>query len=144
MDVTSKSSIAEGVKALETKEGRVDILVNKYVLDIYILLNCFNVYLSAGVFSKITRREWPSDESKITPELIAEWAKELYDAYDFKDWEQVCQTNVSAIFFVTLAFLPLLVRGTQTGDGLASSVINIASIWGHSKLNYGTVRSKIL
>ena len=87
----------------------------------------------------MSRKEWPTDESKITPELIAEWAKEMYDCYEFEDWAQVCQTNVSAIFFVTLAFLPLLVKGSGVGGNTTSSIINIASIWGHSKLNYGLV-----
>jgi hypothetical protein len=31
MDVTDKDSIREGVKAIESKEGKLHILVNKYV-----------------------------------------------------------------------------------------------------------------
>ena len=94
---------------------------------------------SAGIVGKVYRKEWPSDASKITPEFVAEWVEGFYDTYDFEDWDKVCQTNVSAVFFMTLGFLPLLVKGVSDEGKATSSVINISSIWGHSRLNYGVV-----
>lgn len=60
-------------------------------------------------------------------------------ANSFSDWGRVYQTNVAAVFFMTMAFLPLLTKGAKDGRGHNSSVINISSIWGQSKLNYGVV-----
>lgn len=94
---------------------------------------------SAGIAGKMYRKEWPSEPSEITIELIAEYAKGLYDAYSFDDWESVARTDVASVFFVTTAFLPLLARGAGDGDSAKASVINISSIWAHSKLNYGVV-----
>ena len=94
---------------------------------------------SAGIVGRYIKKQWPSERSDITVELITEYANELYNAYSFEDWERVLRTNVSAVFFSTMAFLPLLVKGANDGSRLQSSVINISSIWGHSKLNYGVV-----
>ena len=96
---------------------------------------------SAGIVGEYTKKQWPSERSEITVELITEYANELYNKCSFEDWERVFRTNVSAVFFMTMAFLPLLVEGANDGSGLQSSVINISSIWGHSKLNYGVVSS---
>ena len=57
----------------------------------------------------------------------------------YEEWESVTRTNVASIFFVTSAFLGLLAKGASDANGLKSSVINITSIWAHSRLSYGVV-----
>ena len=52
------------------------------------------LYPSAGIVGKIVRKHWPSERSEITPELITEYANELYDELSFEDWEAVLRTNL--------------------------------------------------
>ena len=94
---------------------------------------------SAGIVGTYCPKQWPSERSEVTTELITEYANELYNAYSFEGWEKVTRTNVAAVFFVTFAFLPLLAKGSNDGSGLQSGVVNISSIWATSKLNYGVV-----
>ncbi|KAI5463939.1 hypothetical protein BGZ63DRAFT_376502 [Mariannaea sp. PMI_226] len=51
----------------------------------------------------------------------------------FEDWQKTFNTNVSSIFFMTSAFLPLLEKSTETHKGWSSAVINVTSISGMIK-----------
>src|SRR5699024_6985978 len=60
---------------------------------------------------------------------------ELFKNTDsFEDWERVLRTNVSQLFFMTTAFLPLLQKGTDEAAGWSSTVLNISSISGLVKI----------
>ncbi|MCJ1254603.1 hypothetical protein MMC24_002418 [Lignoscripta atroalba] len=48
-------------------------------------------------------------------------------------WAETFQTNLTAQFFTTMAFLPLLEKGRNVTPGYTSSVVNIASISGVMK-----------
>lgn len=48
----------------------------------------------------------------------------------FEDWNQTYNTNVTALYFMTAAFLPLLQKSTETHHAWSSTVINISSISG--------------
>ena len=50
-----------------------------------------------------------------------------------EQWQETFQTNLTAQFFVTAAFLPLLAKGKDLTPGFSSSVCNIASISGVMK-----------
>ncbi|SLM40744.1 short chain dehydrogenase reductase [Lasallia pustulata] len=50
-----------------------------------------------------------------------------------ENWQETFQTNITAQFFTTAAFLPLLARGRGVTPGYTSSVVNIASISGVMK-----------
>ncbi|MCJ1303862.1 hypothetical protein MMC08_006673 [Hypocenomyce scalaris] len=50
-----------------------------------------------------------------------------------ENWQETFQTNLTAQFFTTAAFLPLLAKGRDVTPGYTSSVVNIASISGVMK-----------
>jgi NAD(P)-dependent dehydrogenase (short-subunit alcohol dehydrogenase family) len=66
----------------------------------------------------------PPDSEKAT-ELKDKLFKET-----FEDWNDVYNTDVSAVFFSTVAFLPLLQAGRESHGHLSASVIVISSMSG--------------
>ncbi|KAL8939061.1 MAG: hypothetical protein Q9216_003568 [Gyalolechia sp. 2 TL-2023] len=48
-------------------------------------------------------------------------------------WAETFQTNITAQYFVTAAFLPLLAKGRDVTPGYSTSVVNVASISGVMK-----------
>lgn len=50
-----------------------------------------------------------------------------------EQWAETIQTNVTAQYFMTAAFLPLLSKGREVTPGYTSSVVNVASISGVMK-----------
>ena len=54
-----------------------------------------------------------------------------------ESWAETFQTNITAQFFTTAAFLPLLAKGRESTPGYSSSVVNIASISGVMKGSSG-------
>ncbi|KAL8798564.1 MAG: hypothetical protein Q9182_006561 [Xanthomendoza sp. 2 TL-2023] len=50
-----------------------------------------------------------------------------------EQWAETFQTNITAQYFVTAAFLPLLAKGRDVTPGYSSSVVNVASISGVMK-----------
>jgi NAD(P)-dependent dehydrogenase (short-subunit alcohol dehydrogenase family) len=58
----------------------------------------------------------------------------LFDNESFDSWADLYRINTFSIFFVTNAFLGLLDKGSREKEGYTSSVINITSISGVTKL----------
>jgi len=58
--------------------------------------------------------------------------KNLFDdeSSTFDDWCNTYRTNVPQLFFMTMAFLPLLQKATEHQYGYSGTVINISSISG--------------
>ena len=54
-----------------------------------------------------------------------------------EQWAETFQTNLTAQFFTTAAFLPLLAKGREVVPGYTSSVVNVASISGVMKGSSG-------
>lgn len=50
-----------------------------------------------------------------------------------QQWLDTFHTNVAGQFFMSMAFLPLLAKGTSQTPGYASSVVNVSSISGAMK-----------
>jgi NAD(P)-dependent dehydrogenase (short-subunit alcohol dehydrogenase family) len=112
-DVTQKESIARLYEDLSSREKCLCILVN-----------------NAGVASNKTEVEGASgDEAKSG--LFSS------DKSSFEDWEAVYRTNVSSVFFLTTAFLPMLQKSSELHQGWSSTVINIASVSGMVKTSQG-------
>lgn len=53
-----------------------------------------------------------------------------------ESWDETFRTNVTAYYFMAMAFLPLLAKGSPA-SGASSSVINISSISGSMKGSSG-------
>ena len=58
----------------------------------------------------------------------------LFNCHSFESWSSHSTVNLASIFFVTTAFLGLLSKGSEDIHGYWSSVINITSISGITKL----------
>ncbi|CAG8909061.1 unnamed protein product [Penicillium egyptiacum] len=109
-DVTKKDEIRKLVSEISTREGHLSILMN-----------------NAGISSKTedTERE---DASELRETLFEG------PAATFEEWDSVFRTNVSQLFFMTTAFLPLLQRGSEVEHGWSSTVLNTTSISGIVKV----------
>ncbi|TFY63012.1 hypothetical protein EVJ58_g3491 [Rhodofomes roseus] len=58
----------------------------------------------------------------------------LFDSASFEDWANVYTINTFSVYFVTTALLGLLAKGSEDVPGYTSSVINLGSISGNTKL----------
>lgn len=108
-DVTKKDEIEKLVADISSREQCLCLLVN-----------------NAGISSASFETEASS---------ATEMKRKLFDekSAQFDDWTDVYRTNVASIYFVSLAFLPLLEKSTQRHQGWSSSIINISSISGMVK-----------
>ncbi|KIW21240.1 hypothetical protein PV08_01820 [Exophiala spinifera] len=52
---------------------------------------------------------------------------------EVSDWQDTFETNITAQFFMSAAFLPLLAKGRDVTPGYTSSIVNITSISGLMK-----------
>ncbi|KAF8588555.1 short-chain dehydrogenase [Ramaria rubella] len=114
-DVTDKKSILALVTEIETKEGKLHILVN----------NAGQVGPVAPFFSDPS-----APECKDTATL----GRALFDSQSLESWGDLYAVNVASLFFVSTAFLGLLEKATKETPGYTSVIINITSISAIMKL----------
>ncbi|MCJ1305966.1 hypothetical protein MMC08_008783 [Hypocenomyce scalaris] len=105
-DITKKSEIARLVKEVESREKCLCILIN-----------------NAGIQGAT---QSPTGES------AEELKQNLFDPENatFEDWETTYRTNVTQIYFMTTAFLPLLQKASEHQHGFSGTAITIGSISG--------------
>lgn len=105
-DVTSKQDLEKCVAAVEKQEKHINLLI-----------------CAAGISSAKVE---PAEEDAV------ELAKKLWENESFEDWGSTFNTNVSAVYFSTVAFLPLLQAGIKSGQcpKFGPSVITISSMSG--------------
>ena len=108
-DVTSKSDLENLVTELEKREKKVDLLIT-----------------NAG----ISGTKAPPDTSN-----AASLKEKLWNNESFEAWSETFNTDVSAVYFTTVAFLPLL-AAASTPDK-TSSVIVISSMSGIMRESQG-------
>lgn len=103
-DVTKKDDLEKLCEQFSKKEKHLNVLV-----------------CAAGISG--TKAE-PEDES-------AENLKDrLWKNETFEQWNETYNTDVTAVYFTTIAFLPLLQEGTESQSHLSASVIVISSMSG--------------
>jgi NAD(P)-dependent dehydrogenase (short-subunit alcohol dehydrogenase family) len=105
-DITKKSEISRLVKEIESKEHCLCVLIN-----------------NAGINSHTQKTEAKTAE---------EMKKNLFEdeKATFEDWSNTYQTNVTSLYFLATAFLPLLQKASELHHGYSGTVINISSISG--------------
>jgi NAD(P)-dependent dehydrogenase (short-subunit alcohol dehydrogenase family) len=103
-DVTKKEELQKLVDDISSKETHIDLLVT-----------------AAGISGPKAEPE-SADAKDLKAQL---WEKETVDA-----WDDVLRTDVTSVFFTTVAFLPLLQEGSTSRGHLAASVIVISSMSG--------------
>ncbi|KAG8903004.1 hypothetical protein FRB99_003837 [Tulasnella sp. 403] len=116
LDVTNKDSIERAVAAIDIAEGKLDVLVN-----------------NAGQIGPISN--FIGDKTSPANASAEALGKAVFENESFEEWNQLYTANVSSVFFVSMAFLGLLERGSKSKPGHSSSIINIGSISGVMKLN---------
>ena len=141
MDVTDKESILKVKTYIEEKEGKLHVLVNKFVRSIYSWVRykwLTSSYTSAGQIGPIS----PFLNNKEAPEnkTAESLGTALFNCQSFESWASHSSVNLASIFFVTTAFLGLLAKGSEDTEGYWSSVVNITSISGIIKLAQNHVR----
>lgn len=110
LDVTDKQSILDFAKTMGEKEKHVNLLVN-----------------NAGQTSVNFGDKW-------TPHGDPKEASEKMLSYQgFDEWTSIYKVNVASIYFVSIAFLPLLCAARENGYAEAGNIINISSISGITK-----------
>lgn len=109
-DITKKEEIKKLVDEISSKERQLDILIN-----------------NAGIATHSFQTE-----SKTAEEM----KQNLFDAKEatFEDWDDTYRTNVTSIYFMTTAFLPLLQKSTDNNQSWSGCVVNITSISGQVKI----------
>lgn len=108
-DISDKDSIKSLYAEFSKREQHLDILVN-----------------NAGISTGSTNTDAGSAQ-KLKEALFEN------ESATFADWDDVYRTNVSQIFFMTAAFLPLLDAASNKTKGWSSTVLNITSISGMVK-----------
>jgi NAD(P)-dependent dehydrogenase (short-subunit alcohol dehydrogenase family) len=91
------------VKEVEQRESYINLLIT-----------------NAGISGPKTEPD-SEDASELKKNLFSE---------TFSQWSDTFNTNVSAVYFTTVAFLPLLQAGKETHGHLSASVIVISSMSG--------------
>ncbi|KZF25700.1 NAD(P)-binding protein [Xylona heveae TC161] len=103
-DVTKKDDLEKLVSEISSKEKYLNLLV-----------------CNAGIAGPKAVPE--GSEAK-------ELKEKLWNNEDFESWNSTFNTNVSSVYFTTVAFLPLLQAGVETHGHRSASVIVISSMSG--------------
>ncbi|KAG9315937.1 hypothetical protein JVU11DRAFT_3589 [Chiua virens] len=115
MDTTNKDDIRQAVQRLGKEEGKLHILVNNAG--------------QSGPLSPELNKPSPS-----APKKAEEISQYLFNTESFEEWSALYAVNTFSVYFMTVAFLELLDKGSQDKPGFTSNVINITSISGLVKL----------
>lgn len=106
MQETSKASIANAVRIVETREKRINLLIN---------------VSSGDSLSQGKRASWDSFFSRPGPNYAEPVSQQTSEV---EDWDRVFGTNISSSYFIASAFGPLLRSGAERyGTGC---VINVS------------------
>ncbi|KAE9394834.1 short-chain dehydrogenase [Gymnopus androsaceus JB14] len=105
MDVTDEESIKKGVQVVTEKEGKLDILIN-----------------NAGTNTSPSQPDFPAKGMEYFSQ-----GKLPYELETFEGWNYLFKLNTLAPFFVTTAFMDLLIKGAVGKGKKTSVVINISS-----------------
>ncbi|KAL8946825.1 MAG: hypothetical protein Q9222_006833 [Ikaeria aurantiellina] len=113
-DISNKDDVKQLAEEVASKESK----------GIHLLVNNAGIARDDNTrFSKAGKPDSKSAQS-ISDHLMAS---------EPEQWEQTFQTNITAQYFVTAAFLPLLAKGRDVTPGYSTSVVNVASISGVMK-----------
>jgi NAD(P)-dependent dehydrogenase (short-subunit alcohol dehydrogenase family) len=89
------------------------------------------LFNNAGVAGEASREGWQSGS-----EDVDALSKQLLKS-EFSEWARILETNVTAVYFTSAAFLPLLQKAQGSTKGYASQIINVTSISGIMKGSSG-------
>jgi len=103
-DVTKKEDLESLISRISSKEKYINLLIT-----------------NAGISGP---KAEPNSSS------ATEVKDNLFNSESFSEWSSTFNTNVSSVYFTTVAFLPLLQAGKESHGHLSASVIVISSMSG--------------
>lgn len=105
-DITNKDDVAKLAKEIESREKCLCVLIN-----------------NAGISSSSQAPKGETGE---------EFKENLFkpESANYDDWAIQYKTNVTQLYMMTTAFLPMLEKSTEHNPGYSGTVINITSISG--------------
>jgi len=103
-DVTKKSDLENLAKEISSKEKHINLLIT-----------------AAGIAGPKAEPDEKEAESL---------REKLWNNESFEEWNHTYNTDVTAVYFTVVAFLPLLQAGTESHGHLSTSVIAISSMSG--------------
>ncbi|KAF8550814.1 NAD(P)-binding protein, partial [Imleria badia] len=115
MDTTNKDDIQQAVQTLKNDEGKLHILVN-----------------NAGQSGPQSHEL--NNPSPTTAKKAEEIGQYLFHNESFEEWSSLFSVNTFSVYFMTVAFLELLDKGSQDKPEFTSNVINITSVSGLIKV----------
>ena len=134
--MTDKASIRKVKSHIEKEDGKLHVLVNKYA-KAFKPNPCTQRFASAG---QVGPGSWflhdPSGPQHKDAETLG---TAVFEGEGIDEWANLFTINTSSIFFMTMAFLGLLAKGSEDVQDHWSSVINISSISGITKLSQSHV-----
>ncbi|KAL8842740.1 MAG: hypothetical protein Q9170_000396 [Blastenia crenularia] len=101
-----------------------DVVASKESNGIHLLVN--NAGIARDDNTRFSKNGKPDSKS-------AQSISEHLMSSEPEHWQETFQTNITAQYFVTAAFLPLLAKGRDVTPGYSTSVVNVASISGVMK-----------
>ncbi|KAK7725087.1 hypothetical protein SLS57_004000 [Botryosphaeria dothidea] len=114
-DVSTKSEVQRLASELTKKEPNgIQLLVN-------------NAGIAQDNETKFSANSGPPDLKN--PSAVSEY----FLASKPENWDKTFRTNVTGIYFTSMAFLPLLAKGGSSAADYSSSVVNVSSISGCMK-----------
>ncbi|KAF2266749.1 short chain dehydrogenase/reductase-like protein family [Lojkania enalia] len=110
-DVTKKADLEKMHEELSSKEKYINLLI-----------------CAAGI---------AGPKAEPTEEHALSLKEKLWNNETFEAWNETYNTDVTAVYFTTVAMLPLLQAGTETRGHLSASVIVISSMSGIMRESQG-------
>ncbi|CAO1622434.1 unnamed protein product [Parajaminaea phylloscopi] len=109
-DVTNKDSIEAAVREFSQKEDRLDILVSNAG-------GAGPTHFGADTSSPEGDTDPAKKHQPVEPE---EYKKRIWRDNSFENWDELFRLNSHSLLFVSVAFLPLLAKGTEHGQRATS------------------------
>ncbi|KAL8706763.1 MAG: hypothetical protein Q9201_000189 [Fulgogasparrea decipioides] len=113
-DISQKDEVKRLAQEVASKESS----------GIHLLVN--NAGIARDDNTRFSKAGKPDSKS---PDNISEYLM----SSESEDWADTFQTNITAQYFMSAAFLPLLAKGREVTPGYSTSVVNVASISGVMK-----------
>ena len=129
-DVTSKDDLEKLYKEISSKEKHIDLL------SMFASVTHKSTYMLIAP-SAVANAGISGNKAEPSEENATELKDKLWKSEEFADWSDTFNTNVSAVYFTTVAFLPLLQAGTEKRGHLSASVIVISSMSGIMRNSQG-------
>ena len=117
--MTSKSELEKLVKDIESKEKYLNLLSKSSFHISELSFPTAQLICTLVTNAGVSGPKAPPDSSS-----ASELQDKIWHAESVEDWGDVMKTNVTSVYFTTLAFLPLLQASIGTNSPLALPLLS--------------------